>query len=312
MDISIVIPVLNEEGNVGPLCETAGAVMEKRGGTYEIILVDDGSDDGTWDEIEKASEKNGNIRAIGFPTNFGQTSALAAGFHDAAGDVVVAMDGDLQNDPEDIPALVEKLKEGFDVVSGWRKERKDPYFTRTLPSAVANRIISWVTGVKLHDYGCTLKAYRRECVKEINLYGEMHRFIPAYAAWQGRRIAEVAVRHHARRSGRSKYGILRTFKVVLDVLSVKLRTHYSSKPLYFFGTAGIASGLLGLAAGVAAIVLKVTGLKTFVSTPLPLLSAFLILMGIQVVFMGLLAEMLQETYQEMSKKAPYEITRRIG
>jgi dolichol-phosphate mannosyltransferase len=312
VDISIVIPVLNEEENIEPLCESASTVMQKLGCTYEIILVDDGSDDATWKEIGRAAEKDRNIRAIGFPTRFGQTSALAAGFHDAQGEVVIAMDGDLQNDPEDIPALLEKLKEGFDVVSGWRKHRRDPYLTRTLPSSIANGIISWVTGIKLHDYGCTLKAYRRDCVKEMNLYGEMHRFIPAYAAWQGRKVTEIEVRHHPRRSGRSKYGVLRTFKVVLDVLSVKLRTHYSSKPLYFFGTAGMASSLLGLAAGIAAIVLKVTGLKTFVSTPLPLLSVFLILMGVQLVFMGLLAEMLQGAYQEISKKAPYEITRRIG
>ena len=233
--LSILIPVYNEEGNLSLLYEKLVAALKKVGRPYEVIFVDDGSSDGSLEILLDLREKNPNVKIISFSRNFGQTAALSAGIDFSKGDIIIPMDGDLQNDPEDILPLLQKIEEGYDVVSGWRKDRKDPFFTRRLPSMIANKIISWIGGVHLHDYGCTLKAYRRDILKNIRLYGEMHRFIPIYAQWIGARVSEIPVRHFPRGSGLSKYGMNRVFKVILDLMVVKFLLSYSQKPIYVFG-----------------------------------------------------------------------------
>ncbi len=306
MTISVVIPLYNEEENVAELHRRVKSSMERTGREFEIIYVDDGSTDRTRSLLEEIASNDRSAVVLSLRRNFGQTAAFAAGFDYARGDVIVTLDGDLQNDPDDIPKLLALIGEN-DIVSGWRKERKDPFLSRRLPSLIANRLISKVTGVSLHDYGCSLKAYRREVVKNLKLYGEMHRFIPALANWYGVKIAEVETTHHPRLRGKSKYGISRTMKVVLDLITVKFLQSFSTKPLQFFGPMGLLSGLIGFL-----ISLYLTGEKVLLGRdiggrPLLLLGALLIIVGIQFIGMGLLGEMVVRVYHETQKKPIYVI-----
>ena len=267
--LSILIPVYNEEGNLSLLYEKLMTALKKAGRPYEVIFVDDGSSDGTMEILLDLREKNPNVKIVSFSRNFGQTAALSAGIDVSKGDILIPMDGDLQTDPEDILLLLQKIEEGYDVVSGWRKDRKDPFLTRRLPSKIANKIISLIGGVYLHDYGCTLKAYKRDILKNIKLYGEMHRFIPIYARWIGARVSEIPVRHFPRGSGSSKYGISRIFKVILDLMVVKFLLSYSQKPIYVFGGMGLLMILGAFLAGLFAIYLKYFEGTSFILTPLP-------------------------------------------
>jgi glycosyltransferase involved in cell wall biosynthesis len=307
IDLSVVIPLYNEQENVAPLCEALLAALTSQPRMFEIILVNDGSSDQTEHKLAEAAKTDRRIRVINFRTNKGQTAAMMAGIDYAAGEVIVPMDGDLQNDPKDIVRLLEKLDEGYDVVSGWRRERQDNFMIRTVPSRIANAVISRVSGVPLHDYGCSLKAYRREVLQGFRLYGEMHRFIPIYAAGQGARVSEIPVAHHARKFGRSKYGLNRTIKVLLDLLVVRFLTKYRTKPIYLFGQAGV--GLLALAflAGTWALYLKFFEGVSFVQTPLPLLVSLCIIAGLMCLLMGLLAELIMRVYYESQSKADYRI-----
>ena len=309
--VSVLIPIYNEEGNLPLLYEKLDAALRKIGRAYEIIFVDDGSTDGSLDILLDLREKNPNVKIVSFSRNFGQTAALSAGIDSSKGDIIIPMDGDLQNDPEDILFLLQKIEEGNDVVSGWRKHRKDPFLTRRLPSIIANRIISWIGGVYLHDYGCTLKAYRRDILKNIRLYGEMHRFIPIYAHWIGARVAEIPVRHFPRGSGSSKYGMSRVFKVVLDLMVVKFLLSYSQKPIYVFGGMGLLMIMGAFLAGLGAVYLKYFEETSFILTPLPLLCVFLILSGFLSILMGFLAEILTRTYYESQGKPTYQIKETI-
>ncbi|MDQ7787894.1 MAG: glycosyltransferase family 2 protein [Thermodesulfovibrionales bacterium] len=311
MTLSVVIPVYNEEENVQMLHEQLKSVLDTLNTEYELILVDDGSSDRTLSLLEEIQRRDNHVMVLSLRRNFGQTAAFAAGFDFAQGDVVVTMDGDLQNDPSDIPKLLEQIKDN-DLVSGWRKKRKDPFLSRRLPSILANWLISNVTGVKLHDYGCSLKAYRREVIKNLKLYGEMHRFIPAVASWYGVRIAEVETTHHPRLHGKSKYGISRTVKVVLDLITVKFLQSFSTKPIQFFGPVGVLSGFLGFL-----ILFYLTFDKLFFGhdiggRPLLLLGALLIIVGIQLIGMGLLGEMLVRVYHESQRKPIYVIKKILG
>ena len=309
--LSILIPVYNEEGNLSLLYEKLVAALKKVGRAYEVIFVDDGSSDGTLEILLDLREKNPNVKIISFSRNFGQTAALSAGIDSSKGDIIIPMDGDLQNDPEDILMLLQKIEEGYDVVSGWRKDRKDPFLTRRLPSIIANKIISWIGGVYLHDYGCTLKAYRRDILKNIRLYGEMHRFIPIYAQWIGARVSEIPVRHFSRGSGSSKYGMSRVFKVILDLMVVKFLVSYSQKPIYVFGGLGLLMILGGFFSGVYAIYLKLFKEVSFILTPLPLLCVLLLVLGFLSILMGFLAELLIRTYYESQGKPTYQIKETI-
>jgi len=311
MTLSVVIPIYNEEENIQLLHAKLKEALVILNNEYEILFVDDGSTDRTLSILEEIQAGDKHVIVLSLRRNFGQTAAFAAGFDFARGDVIVTMDGDLQNDPADIPKLLERIKD-HDLVSGWRKKRKDPFFTRRLPSIMANWLISKVTGVKLHDYGCSLKAYRRDVIKNLKLYGEMHRFIPAVASWYGVRIAEVETVHHPRMHGKSKYGISRTLKVVLDLITVKFLQSFSTKPIQFFGPVGVFSGFLGFL-----ISLYLTGDKIFFSRdiggrPLLLLGALLIIVGIQLIGMGLLGEMLVRVYHESQRKPIYVIKKIIG
>lgn len=310
--LSLLIPVFNEAENIAAVGEEAHQALSALSRPCEVIFVDDGSKDDSFAEIKALIGKYPEFKALRLGTNFGQTAALAAGIHAASGRVIACIDGDLQNDPQDIPAMLAKLEEGFDVVSGWRKNRQDPWLNRRLPSAVANWIISKVTGVPLHDYGCTLKLYKAEYVKNIPLYGEMHRFIPAFSGFMGARIAEVPVHHRARRRGQSKYGILRTFKVILDLITVKFMDEYMTKPIYLFGGGGAVMGAFG--AVMAAITLyKKFYLGIFVKDqPLFQISIFFALVGFQLILLGLLAEILIRVYYDIKDKPPYFIRERAG
>ena len=307
MDLSVIVPVYNEEENLEPLIQEIRSALDPLGKRYEIILVDDGSADGTYGVLSRLHKAEPRLKVLRFKRNFGQTAAVAAGLAYAQGEVIVAMDGDGQNDPKDIPALLEKLEEGFDLVSGWRSPRRDPFWSRRLPSRMANGLISWMTQVKLHDYGCTLKAIRREVAKDLKLYGEMHRFIPAIAFERGARIAEIKVHHRPRRWGRSKYGIARTFRVVLDLLTVKFLLSYATRPLHIFGLVGLISGALGFLIAVYLTIGKIFYQLDIGGRPLLLLSVLLIVIGFQFVTMGLLGEMLARTYHESQDKPIYVI-----
>jgi len=309
--LSILIPIYNEEGNLFLLYEKLVAALKKVGRPYEVIFVDDGSSDGSLDILLDLREKNPNVKIISFSRNFGQTAALSAGIDLSKGDIIIPMDGDLQNDPEDILTLLQKIEEGYDVVSGWRKGRKDPFLNRRLPSMIANKLISWIGGVHLHDYGCTLKAYRKDILKNIRLYGEMHRFIPIYAQWIGARVSEIPVRHFPRGSGASNYGMSRVFKVILDLMVVKFLLSYSQKPIYVFGGIGLLMILGAILSGGYALYLKLfTGLS-FILTPLPLLCALLLLLGFISILMGFIAEILTRTYYESQGKPTYQIKETI-
>ncbi|MFC1888821.1 glycosyltransferase family 2 protein [Thermodesulfobacteriota bacterium] len=305
--ISVIIPLFNESQNVRPLYAKLADVLERSGLSYEIIFVDDGSTDGTGPITEEIHRADPKVVVIQFHRNFGQTAALSAGFDAARGRIIVPMDGDMQNDPEDIPALLERIDEGYDVVSGWRRKRKDSLLRRRIPSILANAIISRISGVRLHDYGCTLKAYRTGVIQDIRLYGEMHRFIPIYAAWRGGRVTEMEVRHHPRVWGRSKYGLMRTFIVILDLILIKFLGSYQTKPIHVFGSFGILSLLGSVGAGTLAVFYKLSGQKDFVETPLPLLTVLMFLVGFLSIFMGLLAEIMMRTYYESQDKPTYLI-----
>jgi len=299
--------VLNEEENVGPLYDKLLSSMNLIGRSFEVIFVDDGSTDSSFDKLREIARSDERIKLVKFVRNFGQTAGLSAGIDHASGRVIVPMDADLQNDPHDILRLLEKMDEGYDVVSGWRKERKDELFTRLIPSWIANKLISIISGVALHDYGCSLKAYRRDVIKHVRLYGEMHRFVPIYATWNGARVAEIPVTHHARQHGQSKYGLSRTFKVVLDLITVKFMSEYFTKPIYVFGAAGFVSLAIAALAFVVMIFLKLIQYASFIETPLPVLVCMFIVVGFQFILMGLLAEILMRTYHESQGKRIYAV-----
>lgn len=311
--ISIVVPVYNEERSLKELVSRLKEVLEGTSYAHEIIVVNDGSSDGSWNELRRIAEAAQSLRLINFGRNYGQTAALSAGIEAATGDIIVLIDSDLENDPNDIPRLVACLEEGYDVVSGWRKDRwADSPFSRRIPSKIANRLISHVSGVRLHDYGCTLKAYRRDVLLGVRLYGEMHRFIPAYASWKGSRVTEIPVAYQPRPYGVSNYGISRTFRVLLDLILLKFLTKYMNRPIHFFGGIGFVSLLFGVIAGLTAVVLKLMEIRAFVDTPLPILSALFLIVGVQLVAMGVIAEMIMRTYYESQGKTPYIITERVN
>ena len=314
-DISIVVPVYNEIESVPPLCEQLEKVLSGLDRTSEIVLVDDGSTDGTWDTLKACAAQYPRLRLVRLRRNFGQTAAMSAGFHAARGDIIITLDADLQNDPADIPKLLAKMDEGYDVVSGWRAKRKDPFFSRTLPSRLANALISKITGVALHDYGCTLKAYRAEVLKNLHLYGEMHRFIPALASWVGCSLAEIPVDHHPRKFGMSKYGIGRTLRVFLDLMTVKFLLRYSTHPIQIFGKIGMVFGIPGLLmlavmflGHVSFLLFGTAFAAELVKRPFWVITPFmLILFCMQFISMGLLAEIQIRTYHESQSKPIYVI-----
>lgn len=311
-DISVFLPVYNEEPNLRPLHAKMDEALTKLGRTAEIIYVDDGSTDGSLEVLRGLAHADSRVRVVALRRNYGQTAAMAAGIDAARGRVLIPMDADLQNDPADIIRLLNKLDEGYDVVSGWRKDRKDKMVTRKLPSMLANRLISWIGGVPLHDYGCSLKAYRRESLEDVRLYGEMHRFIPIYASWAGARVTEIPVEHHPRTMGKSKYGLSRTLKVVFDLMTIKFMASYHTKPIYVFGTFGMFSFAVSIVAGLYALFLKLFHKADFVQTPLPVLAIVLFAVGVQFLLMGLLAEMLVRTYHESQAKRIYAVREKIG
>ena len=304
--LSLVIPVYDEEENLHPLHAAIREALDPLGLHYEVVLVDDGSTDNTLAIAREVQSQDPRWVIVALRRNFGQTAALSAGFDHARGEVIVTLDGDLQNDPGDIPKLLELIKE-YDLVSGWRVDRQDPFLTRRLPSRFANWLISVVTGVKLHDYGCTLKAYRREVVKNLRLYGEMHRFIPAVASWMGVSIAEVKTRHSPRRFGRSKYGLGRIFRVLLDLLTVKFLLSYSTKPIQIFGSLGLLSTVVGGCIGLYLSFLKLMTGQKIGDRPLLLLSVLLVILGVQFVVLGLLGELLVRIYHESQGKPVYAV-----
>ncbi|WP_029770631.1 glycosyltransferase family 2 protein [Pseudogulbenkiania sp. MAI-1] len=305
--ISVIVPVYNEAENLEALYEQAVSVLKRIGQPWELIFINDGSTDNSQEKLEGLAEKDEAVKVIKFCRNFGQTAAMMAGVDYAEGHIIIPMDGDLQNDPQDIPRLLDKLEQGFDVVSGWRQDRKDNPIKRNLPSMVANGIISFVSGVHLHDYGCSLKAYRKDVIKGVRLYGEMHRFIPIYASWFGARIAEIPVVHHPRQNGVSKYGLSRVMKVILDLMVVKFLSKYAGKPMYIFGAVGLAILFISLLAGGWAIYLKFIEGVSLISTPLPLLVVMAGVSGFMCILMGLLAELLIRTYYEAQGKTVYLI-----
>ena len=306
--LSVIVPVFNEEENIPILHENITHVLGQLGETYEILYVDDGSTDGTFFQLKRLVEKDLHIHVVRLSRNFGQTAAISAGIDHSRGEILVFMDGDLQNDPIDIPRLLEKIDEGYEVVSGWRKKRKDAQISRKLPSILANRLISKVTGVQLHDYGCTLKAYRREIFQHTRLYGEMHRFIPAYAALSGASVTEIEVTHHPRRFGVSKYGISRTVRVILDLITLKFLGSFGTKPLYAFGIPGLISLILGMLLGILLLVRKITPPQIRIHrNPLLSISIYFLGMGMQSIMLGLLAELLMRTYHESQQKSTYVV-----
>jgi glycosyltransferase involved in cell wall biosynthesis len=307
MDLSIIVPVYNEEENVAPVVEEIGAALGGMGKSFEVIVVDDGSRDDTHKILCGLHRQRPWLKIIRFKRNFGQTAAIAAGLAHSRGSIVVPIDGDGQNDPKDIPLLVRKLDEGYDLVSGWRYPRRDPFWSRRLPSGMANWIISRITGVKLHDYGCTLKAMRAEVARDLKLYGEMHRFIPALAKERGALVAELRVHHRPRLRGRSKYGISRTFRVLLDLLTVQFLNEYATRPLHVFGAIGLGSGLAGFLIGVYLSLQKILYGADIGGRPLLLLAVLLIVISFQFFSIGLLGEMLARTYHESQSKTIYVI-----
>ena len=310
--ISIVIPAYNEEDNIPILYEKLKGVLERLGREYEIIFVDDGSVDRTWERLKEIAEKDQRVKLIRFRKNYGQTAAMYAGFQHVSGEVVITLDADLQNDPEDIPMLLQKLEEGYDIVSGWRKDRKDPFLSRKLPSMIANWIISKVTGVELHDYGCTLKAYRADIVKRLELYGDMHRFLPALTKRLGAKITEIPVRHHPRLYGKSKYGIGRTVRVILDIFLVKFLNEYINKPMYVFGTVGFALLSLGLLMLFYLLFIKLFLDEEIGRRPLLILSVLFTLAGIQLLSTGIIAELLVRIYYRTKEDKPFVVEEKVN
>jgi glycosyltransferase involved in cell wall biosynthesis len=309
--LSLFLPVLDEEENLRPMHAKIAAALDALGKSAEVIYVDDGSTDKSLRILKEIAAEDDRVRVISLRRNYGQTAAMSAGIDAAKGDILIPMDADLQNDPADIGRLLEKLDEGYDVVSGWRKNRQDKLISRKIPSQIANRVISWIGGVQLHDYGCSLKAYRRDVIQDVKLYGEMHRFIPIYASWAGARVTEIPVDHHARTMGKSKYGISRTIKVIFDLMTIKFMAEYHTKPIYVFGTFGMIAFALAMIAGVWAIVLKLYG-TSFILTPLPVITVVMLAISVQFFLMGLLAELLVRTYHESQDKAIYAVREKIG
>ena len=305
--LSVVIPLYNEQDSVAELHRQLTAALDAYGQPYEVIVVDDGSADDSFARLAAIQAEDARWRIVRLRRNFGQTAGFAAGFDLAEGDVIVTLDADLQNDPADIPKLMAKMAEGYDIVSGWRVDRQDKFLSRRLPSMIANRLISVLTGVHLHDYGCSLKAYRREVIKNIHLYGELHRFVPAIASWMGVDIAEVPVNHRARSHGRSKYGITRTFRVTLDLITIYFLLSYGTRPIHVFGGLGLISGSLGFLLGLYLTFVKLVQGQDIGSRPLLTLAVLLIVVGVQFVMMGLLGEMMVRTYYESQRKPIYFI-----
>ena len=310
--LSIIIPIFNEEKNIPDLLDQLFEVLPTVGIPFEIIAVNDGSRDGSLVCLREHAKRHTEVKIVDFRRNYGQTAAIMAGIDHASGDVIISIDADLQNDPGDIPELLAKLNEGYDVVSGWRRERKDGKLKRNFVSRVANRVISRISGVHLHDYGCTLKVYRADVIKDVRLYGEMHRFIPIYASWMGAKVVEMPVRHHARRHGRSNYGLERIFKVVLDLIVVKFLDRHFVKPIYVFGGFGISLIILGIFSFFSIIFLKIFEGISMIATPLPLLAVMATVLGISSILMGLLAEMLVRIYFESQNRANYFVRERIN
>jgi len=309
--VSVVIPIYNEAENIPHLIPAVAAVLAAAGLDYELICVDDGSQDGSTEVLRRLARQRHDLKVVILRRNYGQTAALAAGFDQARGQVVVTLDGDLQNDPQDIPKLLAKLAEGYDLVSGWRQDRQDHGLTRLLPSRVANWLIGRVTGVRLHDYGCTLKAYRRELLQDMHLYGELHRFLPALAYIEGARIAELPVRHHPRRFGRSKYGLGRTFRVMMDLLTIAFMKTFLTRPMHGFGLVGLGFLGLGLGLGVYLLHLKLGG-QSIGQRPLLFLAGLAVMAGLQLFCFGLLAELLMRTYHESQGRPIYRVREIVG
>ncbi len=313
MKLSIIIPIYNEEESIGYLYKELKQVLESLSLEYEIITVDDGSDDKSNRILKEITQADKDFKVISFKRNLGQTAALSAGIDLSQGGIIIPIDGDLENDPNDIPRLLKKMNGGYDIVSGWRKERwQNKLWTRKIPSILASWLISKIIGLKLHDYGCTLKAYKRETINDIRLYGEMHRLIPALAFMQGAKVSEIAVNHRPRRFGKAKYGLSRSFRVLLDLLTVKFLTTYITRPAHFFGKIGYWLLFLGFISGCWALFLKFFRGIHLILTPLPLLTAFLVLVGLQFILMGLLAEILIRTHYESQKKPIYLIKEKIN
>ncbi len=307
MDLSIVVPIYNEEESIPHLIEQVRAAVDDAVDSWELVLVDDGSKDRSWEVLQAHAEKDDHLVAVTFRRNFGQTAAMQAGLDHASGDVIVLMDADLQNDPADIPMMLQKLDEGYDMVAGWRADRKDTFINRRLPSIIANWIIGRTTGVKLHDYGCSLKAIRKEVAKQLKLYGEMHRFIPALAALVGARIVEVKVNHRARQFGESKYGIGRTVRVVLDLITVRFQQSYLVRPMQVFGLAGMTSFGLGVLLSAYLAAMKLIYGVPLAERPALLLGVLLIVVGIQLLSIGLVADLLARTYFESQGRPSYYV-----
>lgn len=311
-ELSLFLPVMDEEENLRPMHAKIAAALDALGKAAEVIYVDDGSTDNSLTILKEIAAEDERVRVISLRRNYGQTAAMSAGIDAARGEILIPMDADLQNDPADIARLLEKLDEGFDVVSGWRKNRQDKMISRKIPSQIANRIISWIGGVPLHDYGCSLKAYRRDVIQDVKLYGEMHRFIPIYAAWAGARVTEIPVDHHARTMGRSKYGISRTIKVIFDLMTIKFMASYQTKPIYVFGGFGMIAFAISIIAGLWAVYLKIFEGTSFILTPLPIIAVVMLAISVQFCLMGLLAELLVRTYHESQDKTIYAVRERIG
>ena len=312
IELSVIVPLFNEEENVEPLYRELAEVVGHLGRRYEMLFVDDGSTDQTAERLRRIAADNPNVRIIRFRRNFGQTVAISAGIDYARGEILCLLDGDLQNDPADIPRLLDKLAEGHDVVSGWRRRRCDRFLTRRLPSAVANWLISWISGVRLHDFGCTLKVYRREVLSDVRLYGEMHRYLPLYASWYGERITEIEVNHRPRRFGHSKYGLARTVKVILDMIVFAFLSHFARKPIYVFGGFGLIMFFLAFLFGGYWFWEKFLRVPSLNRPALPPLAAGMIVVGFLAIFIGLLAEMNTRIYYESLRKPTYSIKEMIG
>lgn len=310
--LSVVLPVYNEEESLELQHRAVTEAVKKLKRTYEIIFVDDGSVDSSYEILKSISAKDKNVKLVRFRRNFGQTAAMAAGIDHSRGEVIVFMDSDLQNEPEDIGKLLEKIEEGYDVVSGWRANRQDKLISRKIPSRIANWLIAKVTGVPLHDLGCSLKAYRGEVLRQVNLYGEMHRFIPVHASWIGARITEVPVGHHARQFGQSKYGIKRTFKVILDLITVKFMGSYSTKPIYIFGGTGVVILFLGFLSGISVIAMKFFLHLNMIRNPLLLMTVMLVIIGVLFIQMGIIAEIMIRIYHESQKMPPYRVRETVN
>lgn len=303
--LSTIVPVFNEQDNLRDFADALLPVLERLGVPYEVVFINDGSSDDSGVILEELAADHAHIKVVHFKRNFGQTAAMMAGLDYSAGDVIVPIDADLQNDPRDIPRLLDTLAEGYDLVSGWRKNRKDSRLSRNLPSWLANKLISRISGVRLHDYGCTLKAYRRSIIEDVRLYGEMHRFLPIYASWAGARTTELEVNHNPRTKGESKYGLNRVFKVPLDLIVVKFLSDYSQKPIYVFGGFGLFNHVLALVTFGVMLYYKFWGGKSFIETPLPMLVVLFVLMGFISMLLGLIAELVVRTYHESQNKSTY-------